>query len=89
MATVSVDLVVTLDIDHPRPADLTVTLYNPYGTSGTVVSGSDTVDGDHIVRAIPSDEVANGDWSITIVDSVSGQEGTLESWSLYMISIYD
>lgn len=89
MATVSVDLVVTLDIDHPRPADLTVTLYNPYGTEGEVVSGSYSVSGDHIVRAIPSDEVANGDWSITVVDAASGQAGTLTSWSLYMISTYD
>lgn len=89
LATVSVDIVVTLDVTHPRPEDLAVTLSNPLGTEASVVSGAATISGDHIVRGIPSDEDANGDWTLKVTDTASGQRGTLGGWSVYIISTYD
>lgn len=89
LATVSVDVVVTLGISHDRPSDLSVTLTNPSGTTATVVSGEDVVSGEFVVRGIPSDEDANGDWTLSVTDPVRSQEGVLSLWQLYIISSYD
>ena len=89
LASVSIDIVVTLDIDHDRPEDLRVTLTNPSGTVARVARAEADLSEPFVARGIPSDEDANGDWTLTVVDEASGRTGTLHAWSVYIISQWD
>jgi hypothetical protein len=89
LATVPVDVVLTLDIDHPRPSDLVVTIDNFNGYSETVWNNETNPASEIIVRAFPSDDMVNGDYSIHITDTVTGEAGTLVGWDLYIVSNWD
>ena len=89
LATVPVDVVVTLDIDHDRPADLEVTIDNFNGYSETLWSNESDPEGSMVVRAFPSDDMVNGDYSIHITDTVTGEAGVLRGWELYIVSNWD
>lgn len=89
LATVPVDVVLTLDIDHPRPSDLVVTIDNFNGYSEVVWNNESSPSSEIIVRAFPSDDAVNGTYSVHIEDTVSGQTGTLLGWELYIVSNWD
>lgn len=89
LATVPVDVVLTLDIDHPRPSDLIVTIDNFNGYSEVVWNNDSNPSSEIIVRAFPSDDAVNGTYSVHIEDTVSGQSGTLLGWDLYIVSNWD
>ena len=89
LASVPVDVVLTLDIDHPRPSDLVVTIDNFNGYSEIVWNNDSSPSSEIIVRAFPSDDMVNGNYSIHIEDTVSGQSGTLNGWDLYIVSNWD
>lgn len=78
---------VSLVITHKWRGDLEVVLTSPVGT--TIIlheSDPEESDDDLILAgfAVPEveGEAATGDWKLKVIDSLSGDEGTLESWSL-------
>ena len=88
LASVPVDVVLTLDIDHPRPSDLVVTsttsmaILKPFGITTVLHPTKSSF-------AFPSDDMVNGNYSIHIEDTVSGQSGILNGWDLYIVSNWD
>lgn len=89
LATVPVDMVVTLHLDHPNPKDLVVTLENPYGDKGNVLKDQDYQGGKIPVSVGSGDTLVNGEWTLTIQDNVAGNAGKLLGWSLYLLSNFD
>lgn len=90
LASVPEDVIVTLDIDHPRPQDLTVALHQPGG--GYEVLWDGETDPKSKLSAgwgIERDNMVNGTWTLEIIDNVSGEAGTLNGWSLYLSSRWD
>lgn len=98
LATVDVDVELSVVVRHSRPNDLRVTLTNPGGTEVEVwdgartslsdVSGPDFVF-DGPVRGFSGDESVNGSWTLKVVDSAKGASGALERWSLRVTSRWD
>jgi hypothetical protein len=89
LGTVPVDVVLTLDIEHPRPADLVVTIDNFNGYSEVVWNRTASPSADNVVYAFPSDDMANGRYNVRVIDEVSGEAGVLRGWNLYMTSNWD
>ena len=90
LATVPMDVIVDLDIDHPRKQDLVVILHQP--------GGADALLWNHQVEppthfetpsGLEGDNMVNGDWVLEIRDTVSGQSGSLRGWSMWISSRYD
>lgn len=85
--SLSVDkVVVDLNITHAHPADLTVTLTSPWGTSATLASHPANGSGTGIVFETTANsfwgEDAKGTWTLTVSDSVATNVGTLNGWTL-------
>jgi subtilisin-like proprotein convertase family protein len=87
---------VALNISHTWIGDLIVSLEGPGGTSSTLVNrpgvSSSSAYGsnqDNIVFTTDSvhfwGETAQGNWTLTVKDMVSGDVGTLNSWSISFI----
>lgn len=79
------DLVVSIDIEHTRSSDLSVTLIAPSGESTTLWSRTDT--GQTKLRrsfAVPFFEgrQAAGSWRLRVEDNEFYETGTLLAWSL-------
>lgn len=95
LATVDMDVVIDLHIAHPRPQDLRVTLINPAGTEALVFDGegsqnrSEVYLRGHALRGFSGDESVNGVWRLKVIDSRSGQVGTLRSFGLEITSRWD
>jgi hypothetical protein len=90
LASVPLDVVLTVDISHPRPADLELRIdnFNGYGT--TLWSGGDADPKlEMVVFAFPSDDEVHGLYSVHVRATVRGEAGTLNGWDLLVISIYD
>jgi subtilisin family serine protease/subtilisin-like proprotein convertase family protein len=79
-------IVVDLDITHPRVSDLSVTITSPSGMTAMLVAHPASGTGTGIVFETSANnfwgEDAKGDWTLTVTDSVSGNVGTLNGWSL-------
>jgi subtilisin-like proprotein convertase family protein len=79
-------VVVDLDITHTSPHDLTVTLTSPSGTTAVLAAHPAGGTGSGILfetsAATFMGEDAKGDWTLTVTDSVSGNTGTLNGWTL-------
>ncbi len=90
LATVPLDVVVDLDIDHPRKQDLVVVLHQPGGAEAVLWNHQQNPPS-HIVApsGIESDNMVNGDWVLEITDTVSGESGTLKSWQMWLSSNWD
>jgi subtilisin-like proprotein convertase family protein len=96
LATVPVDVVVTLQIDHPRPEDLVVTLFDPTADPADFVEGAFDVLWDHVadgettlVAGFPGDDSVNGAWELQVIDTEAGMSGALRGWSIYLLSNWD
>lgn len=89
LATVPVDVVLTLDIEHPRPSDLIVSVHNELGYHEVVWDREEAPRAEVVVRAFPSDDMVNGLYWVQIEDVVPGAKGTLNGWSLYIVSNWD
>ncbi len=89
-ATVPLDVVVTLHIDHPRPQDLVVGLHQPGGAYAvlwdhqanppTTITNPPGIEGDNMV---------NGTWTLEVTDTVTGETGTVKDWSMWLTSNWD
>lgn len=79
-------VVVDLNITHPHVSDLTVTLTSPDGTSAVLVNHPASGTGSGIVFETTANdfwgEDAKGNWTLTVTDNVTGNVGTLNSWTL-------
>jgi subtilisin-like proprotein convertase family protein len=79
-------VVVDLSIAHPHVSDLTVTLTSPSGTTAALVAHPANGTGSGIVFETSANnfwgENAQGNWTLTVTDTVSGSSGTLNGWTL-------
>src|SRR5262249_24866454 len=78
--------VVDLNITHPHPQDLIVTLTSPSGTVATLAHNPENGTGTGIVFEMTANnfwgEDAKGNWTLTVTDSVTSNKGTLNGWTL-------
>lgn len=90
LATVAEDLIVHLDIDHPRPEDLYVTLTQP-SSAETLIWDVDSSGHATVVVGwgLERDSAVNGTWTLQVTDFFAGNTGTLRGWSLELTSRYD
>lgn len=90
LASVPIDVVLTIDIEHERPSDLELSIdnFNGYGTS-LWDGGDDDPDLTLVVYAFPSDDAVNGTYTVRVTDTAAGAQGTLRGWDLEVVSIYD
>lgn len=91
LTSVHTDQWIDLELYHPDPTQLTITLTNPSGTS---VILHDRVAGPlrwskMALFGFPGDESANGTWSLTISDAGAAPAGVLESFRLTLMSRWD
>jgi cysteine-rich repeat protein len=89
LATVPVDIVVTLHLDHPRPEDLLVLLEDPNAQQGTVLDHEEYAGGEIVAFVGSGDDSVNGLWTLHVTDTVSGEAGELFGWSVYIVSNFD
>jgi subtilisin-like proprotein convertase family protein len=95
LSTVDMDVLVDLDIVHPRPADLLVTLTNPATAEVVVLDGAapsapgELIVRDLVVRGFSGDEQVNGLWRLKVVDRRRGEAGTVVRFGLTITSRWD
>jgi subtilisin-like proprotein convertase family protein len=91
LATVDTDVELDLFVLHPDATQLRITLTNPAGAEVTVFDGeaSEVFLRRHPVIGFSGDEMVNGPWTLRIIDTVSGEEGTLDHWTLRLGSRFD
>jgi hypothetical protein len=89
LATVPIDIVVTLHLDHPRPEDLVVTLEDPNQQVGIVLSNESWTPGPIVTLVGSGTHLVNGEWTLTVSDTVAGESGRLLGWSVYLLSNWD
>ena len=92
VARVVEDVYVQLRVDHPASGELTVRIIAPDGRSvilQTPSSDGSGIDTTYGLETQPAESLAiyrgllaAGDWTLEIVDSASGNAGTLVSWGL-------
>lgn len=89
LASVPEDILVHLDIDHPRPAELRITLTQPSSAESLVWA----VDSAGVATVMPMgtehDSDVNGTWTLLVVDTRTGNAGVLRGWSLELTSRWD
>ncbi len=92
LATVPVDIEVVVELDHPRPTDLRLTLVDPNGSEAPLWD-QEALDGYNRTFAnegnISRDDMVNGEWHLRVEDLVTGETGTIPRWSLFLTSRYD
>lgn len=92
LASVPVDIEVVVELDHPRPTDLRLTLFDPNGSS-SLLWDQEALDGYNRTFAnegsISRDDEVNGEWNLRVEDLVTGETGTIPRWSLFITSRYD
>jgi len=76
----------TVSLTHPKRGDLRITLTSPLGTVSTLnepngITGAN-LNNWVFTSVVNWGENPSGTWSLKVVDTVSGNSGTLTSWSL-------
>jgi cysteine-rich repeat protein len=89
LASVPVDIVLYLHLDHPRPEDLLIELEDPNGQVGTVLDHEPWRPGPLVAQVGSGDDQVNGLWTLHVRDTVRGETGSLTGWSLYLLSRWD
>jgi subtilisin-like proprotein convertase family protein len=88
-ASVPMDIVVTLQIDHPNPADLVVTLISTNGSDSVLWNHDSNPDYYLPANGIERDNYINGTLTLHVADTVAGNTGTLKGFKLLVSSRYD
>nr|WP_255216130.1 proprotein convertase P-domain-containing protein [Pseudenhygromyxa sp. WMMC2535] len=100
LATVDTDVIIRVELDHPDPSALTITLTNPDSNEvmvwdqelGPVNYPWFEFDGEFVIHRSPvgfsADESVNGTWTLKIVDA-GDSGGTLKGWGLEIMSRFD
>jgi leucyl aminopeptidase len=76
---------VAVNITHPRRGDLRIRLIAPDGSGYALKAPSATDNAADVVATYPLDlssESLNGSWKLRVVDTATGNVGTLQSWSI-------
>jgi leucyl aminopeptidase len=76
---------VAVNITHPRRGDLRIRLIAPDGSGYTLKVPSATDNAANVVATYTvnlSTEPLNGTWKLRVVDTVAGNAGTLNTWSI-------
>jgi hypothetical protein len=92
LASVEVDVRLSVVVRHPQAEQLEVSLVNPGGTRVVVYDGARTGPDlvlDTSVLGFPGDESLNGTWTLEVRDRVAGGLGYLEEWALFLSSRWD
>lgn len=89
LATVPEDLMVTIDLDHPRPQDLVVTLISTNGSDSLLWNHEASPSFYLSATGIERDNYINGKLTLQVVDTVSGESGTLNGFEVWVSSRYD
>ena len=99
MASVEIDVILYVEIEHPDPSQLTLTMLNPLNEDGelsqwVVVWDQEPTEGPNLVLhtavgGFSGDEVANGEWALVVKDNVAGQTGTVKVVWTEMTSRWD
>jgi len=95
LATVDTDVVISLQVTHPRASQLRITLTNPAGAEVLVHDGTAADNGAPLVLTnktilgFSGDESVNGEWTLRATDRTTGHVGTLAGWQLTLTSRYD
>jgi len=104
LATVDEDVVLDLDIEHEDFSQLKITMTNPYGLEGDIITVFDGSKPHHLdalevddygwaninkVIYTSGDEEVNGAWTLYLVDNTPGKTGRLYSWKLHLRSRLD
>jgi len=84
--TVPMGGILYLDITHDNISQLQVSLDNPDGGYAYSFTLTETILNEGIIVRPPTDESANGTWTLRVEDTVSGSTGTLNGWALYLES---
>jgi hypothetical protein len=90
LASVAEDLIVHLDIDHPRKQDLYIVLTQP-SSAESLIWDVDSAGHARVVvgHNLERDSEVNGTWTLSVRDHFAGSSGTLRGWSLELTSRYD
>lgn len=92
LATVTLDTLIRLELQHPAPTELRVTLTNPATTEAVVWDGWTADGGSWTLRraiGLPADESITGMWQLRLVDNLSGNAGRLDSGTLELLTQWD
>jgi hypothetical protein len=91
LATVPIDVLLFLDIDHPEPTSLTYQMinFNGYESNPKPVTAELAAGGKIVIRSFPSDDYVNGTYSLVITDTKSGGAGVLNGWDVRVTSTFD
>jgi hypothetical protein len=94
LASVPVDLTVTLSVQHERPQDLKVTLTDPNGSRAVLWDRSPELASGYarsfVTTGISRDDQVNGRWTLTVEDTVRGSgAGWIRAWDLFVVSRWD
>jgi hypothetical protein len=92
LATVDMDVSLSVTITHPDVSRLRVTLQNPHGSEVVVYDGGATgteLSLDGPLLGFSGDESVNGAWTLRVQDTTGAQAGTLAGWHLYVMSRWD
>jgi len=90
LATVAEDAIVHLDIAHPNPAQLYITLTQP-SSAESLIWDVDSAGHARVVIGsnLERDSSVNGTWTLAVRDTQAGDAGVLRGWSLELTSRYD
>ncbi len=94
LASVPLDIRVSLEVEHTWRGDLRVELTDPNGS--TVVlhdqaggSADDLVFDSAAVNGFSMDDAVNGTWTLTVSDHARWDTGRLLGWTLHLVSRWD
>lgn len=90
LASVPEDVIVHLELNHPRKQDLRIILTQPSSAESVVWEVDGAGDARVVMGgSVERDSEVNGVWALTVIDTVSGNQGTLNGWSLELSSRMD
>ena len=94
LTTVDMDVTVLLDLDHPAPEELVISLRNPDGNEVSVANLQTTPIHPGGVPVVPlgfsGDESVNGAWTLIVQDTVdNANNGSVDGWDLEIMSRFD
>ncbi|HMV67412.1 MAG TPA: proprotein convertase P-domain-containing protein, partial [Myxococcota bacterium] len=92
LGTVAEDVLLALDLHHPEPSQLEITLTMPDGDSAVVHDHAALDGGTWSLRrpaALPADTSIHGTWTLRVVDATPGDAGTVDGGALELVSRWD
>ena len=93
------DVILKIDVTHPDPSELTITVFYPYNCEGdptqwVVAWDQAPADGPDLHLHLPligfsGDAYVNGGWSVQVIDHAAGASGAVDFFSLEFTSRWD